>query len=263
MGSLRIVCLLGLTAIVAEAATNREVAEWVIRWEGRVILEGSRKPIRQMSQIPADGFEIVGIDLTGAVMHPMELQKLAGLTTLRELYLPGPIWNPGGGNEDGTDVFKAIGTLKNLEKLYVGWHYHALTNIRDAAFSHLTSLTSLKEIRCEKCRITNFSMASFSKLESLDLSYSPFSDKGMEGLAGLKNLKRLILRDSLITDAGLKHVAGLVQLEELDLSGTATTERGLENLRGMTGMRKLNLLGAQATDATMEILAGMKRLKTL
>jgi hypothetical protein len=31
--------------MAAHAASNREVAEWVIRWEGRVILEGQWQPI--------------------------------------------------------------------------------------------------------------------------------------------------------------------------------------------------------------------------
>ena len=107
------------------------MAEWVIRWEGRVILEGNRLPINDISQLPPGDFRIVGVDLTGAVMVPGELQKLGTLTALRELYLPGPIWNPGGGNEDGNEVFKALASLTHLEKLYVGWHFNAQINIRD------------------------------------------------------------------------------------------------------------------------------------
>src|SRR5262245_19241670 len=116
----RTVIGLFLASTLALAASDRDLAEWVIRWEGGVILEGSRQPLTDLAQLPAGDFRIVGIDLTGAVMHPGELMKLSGLLTLRELYLPGPIWNPGGGNEDATEVFKMLATLKNLEKLYVG-----------------------------------------------------------------------------------------------------------------------------------------------
>jgi len=119
----QIVILFSLLSTLAQAATPREIAECAIRWEGRVTLEGNRQRVTDVSQLPADGFEIVGIDLTGAVMRPAELEKLNGLVTLRELYLPGPIWNPGGGNEDANEVFKIIGGLKHLQKLYVGWHY--------------------------------------------------------------------------------------------------------------------------------------------
>ena len=160
------------------------MAEWVIRWEGRVMLEGNRLPINDLSQLPAGDFRIVGVDLTGAVMVPGELQKLGTLTALRELYLPGPIWNPGGGNEDGNEVFKALAGLTHLEKLYIGWHFNAQINIRDNGIRHLAALTEMKDFRCSQCRITNLSLASWTKLRSLDLSYSPFTDKGLEGLGG-------------------------------------------------------------------------------
>src|SRR5437764_10592890 len=155
----RIICAVALASVCAHAASEREVAEWVIRWEGRLILEGSRRPITELSQIPAGAFTITGIDLTGAVMVPVELEKLAGLTSLRELYLPGPIWNPGGGNEDANPVFQSIGTLKNLEKLYFGWHFSAQINIRDTGMKHLLDLTELKDLRCAQCRVTNISLA--------------------------------------------------------------------------------------------------------
>src|SRR5438128_1529705 len=127
----RTALVFSFASVFAHAASQREIAEWAIRWEGRVVLEGSRQPVNEVRQIPAGNIEIVGIDLTGAVMQPAELEKLAGLTTLRELYLPGPIWNPGGGREDANDVFKSLATLKNLEKLYVGWHFSAQINVRD------------------------------------------------------------------------------------------------------------------------------------
>ena len=259
----RIIVTLVLASSFLQAASNRELAEWAIRWEGRVIFEGSRQPISDLAQLPAGEFHIVGIDLTGSVLRPAELEKLRGLLTLRELYLPGPIWNPGGGNEDASEVFKVLGTLKNLEKLYFGWHFSAQINIREAGMRNLEGLTELRDFRCAQCRITNFSMAPFTKLRSLDLSYSPYSDAGMQGLAGLKELRRLILRDTMVTDEGLAHLSGLTQLEELDLSGTRVSDKGLEVLRKMPGMRKLNLLGAQATDAIMDILAGMQRLQVV
>ena len=98
-------------AISAQGATEREVAEWVLRWEGSLVVEGSNTPLHDLSQLPPGDFHIASIDLTAAVMHPVELRRLAGLTHLRELYLPGRIWNPGDGNEDKTGVFEALASL--------------------------------------------------------------------------------------------------------------------------------------------------------
>jgi len=164
----RIVFAFALASVCAQAASQREIAEWVIRWEGRLILEGSRQPVTELSQIPSGEFAITGIDLTGAVMLPAELEKMASLTTLRELYLPGPIWNPGGGNEDANGVFKSIATLKNLEKLYFGWHFGAQINVRDTGIKYLLELTELKDLRCSQCRITNISLAPLNKLRGLE-----------------------------------------------------------------------------------------------
>ena len=52
--------------------------------------------------------------------------------------------------------------------------------------------TELKDFHCAQCQITNLNLARFAKLRSLDLSFNPFSDKGMEGLAGMSGLRRLI-----------------------------------------------------------------------
>src|SRR3954451_7125227 len=260
---LRIILAFCLAVVCASAETQRDIADWVIRWEGRVMLQGSRQPITELSQIPPGDIKITGIDLTGAVMLPSELEKLAGLTTLRELYLPGPIWNPGGGNEDANGVFRALATLTHLERLDFGWHFGAQINVRDTGFKHLLGLKELKDVRCAQCRLANINLSALTKLRSLDLSYAPLTDTALEGLVGMKELRRLLLRDTLVTDEGLKFLAGLTQLEELDLSGTRTTERGIEALRKLTAMRKLNLLGARATDASMDVLAGMKRLQVV
>ncbi len=172
----RVILALCIASACAYADTQRDLAEWAIRWEGRVYLEGARQPIVDVSQIPSGDIKIVGIDLTGSVLVPSELERLTGLTTLRELYLPGPIWNPGGGNEDANGVFKSLATLTSLEKLYFGWHFSAQINIRDTGFKHLLALTSLKDIRCSQCRLTNIDLSPLAKLRSLDLSYTPFSD---------------------------------------------------------------------------------------
>src|SRR4051812_23711784 len=119
---LPVIFILGTNfAPIVHAASERELAEWVIRWEGSVRLEGTSPAINDVTQLPPGEIHVTAIDLTGAVMRPVELLRLEELTHLRELYLAGPIWNPGAGNEDKTGVFKALGKLTTVERLAFGW----------------------------------------------------------------------------------------------------------------------------------------------
>src|SRR5215471_13096552 len=61
----RTIIVLTLACTAALAASDREMAEWVIRWEGRVMIEGTRLPVNDISQLPPGDFRIVGVDLTG------------------------------------------------------------------------------------------------------------------------------------------------------------------------------------------------------
>ena len=248
---------------VLALASERDMAEWVLRWEGVLTIEGQRQPIRDLSQLPAGEVRILGVDLTGTVMPPTELVKLAGLTHLRDLFLPGPVWNPGGGNENANYVFQTLAKLTNLERLYVGWHFATTINIRDEGITALRGLTKLKDFRCSQCTLSKVDFSSFASLRSLDLNNTPFTDAGLESLANLKQLRRLLLRDTLVTDEGLKHLAELTQLEELDLSGTRITDKGIASLRKLTLMRVLSVRGAQATDASLDVFAGMTNLRAL
>ncbi len=241
---LRITTLFVFFLQIAAAASDRDIAEWVLRWEGHVTIAGRAQPINNISQL-TDDIHITGIDLTPVVMRPKELVKLEGLKDLRELYLPGPIWNPGGGREDAVAAFKTLATLTSIERLAFGWHYNARIEIRDNEIKQLIGWTKLKDLRCAQCSLANADLSQFPQLENLDLSDNPLTNKGMEGLARLKNLRRLLLRDALVTDDGLKAIAGLTNLEELDLSGVRITDTGIEYLRNLKAMRRLNLLGAQ------------------
>src|SRR5258708_1992494 len=55
----RTILSLCIVSTVALAASEREMAEWVIRWEGRVVLEGNRQPINDLDQLPPGDLRIV------------------------------------------------------------------------------------------------------------------------------------------------------------------------------------------------------------
>jgi len=153
--------------------------------------------------------------------------------------------------------------LTSVERLAFGWHYNARIQIRDNEIRQLTGWTKLRDLRCGQCGLASANLSQFPKLENLDLSDNPFTNKGMEGLAGLPGLRRLMLRDALVTDDGLKAIAGLTHLEELDLSGVRITDKGIESLRNLKAMRRLSLLGGDVSDAAMDVIAGMEHLEIL
>ena len=196
-------------------------------------------------------------------MHPVELLKLTGLPHLRELYLPGPVWNPGGGREDHKGVFAALAKNPSVERVAFAWTYSDRMDVGDAEIKDLFPWTGLTDLRCAQCKLSRLNLAPFVKLRNLDLSYNLFTDEGMEGLAGLKELRRLFLRESLVTDEGLRHLQNVTSLEELDLSGARVGDKGIENLRGLRNLRRLNILGARATDVSMDTLAALSNLEVL
>jgi Leucine-rich repeat (LRR) protein len=257
-----ILCL-GLLWTAAAFADDRAVAEWVIRQGGRVVLTSSPQPVADLAGLPAS-VVITGVDLYGTIIEPKELEQLSGLQQIKELYLPGPSWNPGAGSRlDANEELKFLAPLRTLEKLHFSLHFLTNVNVQDKGMQHLSALTNLKEIRLAQGRVKNFSFAVFPNLEGLDLSYSTATDDVLKSLSGLKHLRRLNLRDTLVTDEGLAHLATVTTLEEIDLYGVKISDRGLAHLKNLRELRKLNLLGGPIADVGAEILSGLPKLRDL
>jgi len=232
-----IALVLFLLASVAFAA-DRDAAEWTIRKHGRVMLNGDRQPISSLSELPKGAFQITGVDLTGTVLDPKELEHLAGLEHVRELFLPGSAFTPASGSRlESNDQLKVIAGMKELERLQFSLHFLPYFNVTDAGLATFAGLTNLKELRCAQCRVSKRGLDPFVNLESLDMSYSQFSNDAMASLEGMHNLRRLYLRDDSITDDALKHIAGLTKLEELDLYGVKLSDAGIAHLKDLKVMR--------------------------
>ena len=73
--------------------TEQRVAAWVLSMGGSVTLHGDTRPISSTADIPSQNFVIRAIDLQGSLVTPDSLSRLEGLRDLRELYLPGTMWN--------------------------------------------------------------------------------------------------------------------------------------------------------------------------
>ncbi len=224
---------------------------------------------RTAADFPAGGaarghIERHGVDLSGTVLAPKDLEHLAGLEHVRELYLPGSAFTPGAGSKlEGNTDLKVIAGMKDLERLQFSLHFLPYFNVTDAGFATFSNLTNLKELRCEQCKVDKRGLDPFVNLESLDMSYSTFGNSAMSSLEGMHNLRRLYLRDTSVTDEGIKHIAGLTKLEELDLYGVRVTDRGIAYLKDLKELRKLILLGAPITDESIPVIAGMSHLREL
>jgi N-acyl-D-aspartate/D-glutamate deacylase/Leucine-rich repeat (LRR) protein len=245
-------------------ATDREAAEWVLRYGGKIRLAGQTRLIESLPQLPEGDFKIASVDLVGTTIDPVDMKKLSGLAELTELFLPGTIFNPGAGSRlDVNDQLKSLAGLKKLEKLHFSLHFLTNINVQDKGLTHLKDLPNLKELRLTQTRVKGSSLAPFTNLRKLDLDYSTFADEGMQYLVNMKQLTHLSLRDTLVSDAGLKHISGLTNLIALDLYGAPVTDAGVKHLAALKKLQKLNLLGASISDEGLDVIASLPALEEL
>jgi len=258
--------LMALSAVgLFAGADERRTAEWIIRQGGQVMLDGG-EPIGAFSNIPETDFRITGINLYGTPTTPRDMERLSGLTELRELYLSSKTYSPSSDKkgEFGEDSFQFLAKLTKLEKLHVSLHFLPTIDITDAAWRHMSGHSQLKELRLALTRITKAEvLAPFVNLHSLDLSQAYVSNDAMIAVGGMTALKRLNLAGTQVTEPGVLHLRNLTNLEDLDLTGIPLTDSGLEAIRSFTRLQKLSLQGAAITDAGMEILMGFPELREL
>src|SRR5438552_4755554 len=261
---------LGLLALPVLAditfADERQIALWVLRRGGQVMVDGVEKPIADPFNLPDRDFRIVMVDLHGSVIEPKQLEAIGKLEHVRELYVPGRVWSPVSDVKApfSDESFQYYQGMKQLETFSAGLTTLAWLDIGDEGVKRLAPLTQLKHLRLNNTTIKDPKcFEALVNLESLDLGDAYVLDNSLAPLANMKNLKRLNLLGTLITDEGLKYLRGLRRMEDLDLYGVKITDAGVEHLRVMTGLRRLNLLGAQITDASAELLSQFRELRDL
>ena len=140
---------IGLLFVMAAllSAADRDAAIWVLRNGGRVILESNPRVIDTLTDLPATDVKVVGVDLFGTSIAPSDLSHLSGLTELRDLWLPGPSFNPGAGSKlDANDELKALAPLHKLESLHFSLHFLTNINVQDKGLAYLSGLTGC--VRC-------------------------------------------------------------------------------------------------------------------
>lgn len=261
---MRLAALLLVPALALAGESDEKVARWTLLMGGRVVLEGAGAPIRDVSELPSGPYQLEVVDWVGVNAVPEDLERLAGLERLRELRLPGPLWNRNAdGGKDLSAQTRHLAGLTTLRKLTFSDHFLDSIRFRDQGLEEIKTLTGLQELGLRQAGITGKSLAPFSALEVLDITLCPVTDEGFASVAGMSNLRRLWAGNTLITGAALAAIESLTKLEDLDLSGTEVDDEGLRRLAGLRKLRRLNLQGTRVTDAAAEILARLPLLEDL
>ena len=92
-----------------------------------------------------------------------------------------------------------------------------------------------------------------SRLESLDLSRTSVSGRGVRALSALPNLKRLRLwQCEKVGDEIAAHLPALKKVETLDLAETGVSDEVLDRLGEMPELRQVFLGGTKASAEGVE-----------
>src|ERR1700674_3161438 len=75
---------LTVTPLFAESV-DRSVAEWTLTMGGRVGLAGQTRRISDIADLPAGDIQVEVLDWVGMNVDPPDLERLGGLTHLKEL----------------------------------------------------------------------------------------------------------------------------------------------------------------------------------
>ncbi len=256
---------LAAVSLGAAAQADRDVAQWTLLHGGRVGLQGAARPVATLDQLaPGDSFEVTLVDWVGVNAVPEDLARLAGLTKLRELRLPGPIWNRNAdGGKDLSGEMRHLAKLGTLERITFSDHFLDNIRFRDDGLIAIGGLDNLRELSLRQAQIKGPGLKPFHLLESLDISLCPVKDEGFATVGAMKQLRRLWAANTLITSASLERLSGLSHLEDLDLSGTEIDDAGIAQLAPLKQLRRLHLASTNLTDAALETIALLPALEEL
>src|SRR5215470_10724463 len=128
-----------------QASPDRIWAEWMLRMGGSVVLEGQRKPITDLTNLPTTDFHIHTLDFTGITMYAAslqdELRHLPPLRHLKELYINGRLWYDQPAPRL-TDTLALFAESTELEKLVLSRPVQTYIPMNDSALKQLEPLKS-------------------------------------------------------------------------------------------------------------------------
>ena len=239
----------GLVALGGPA--DRAVARWTLLEGGRVGI-GDRV-IHDVADLPADDYQLEMVDWVAVNAVPEDLERMTGLRNLRELRLPGPLWNRNAdGGKDLSKLLRFLSPVTSIEKLTFSDHFLDRIRFRDAGLDAIASLTGLRELALRQAEVKGPGLRHFSRLQSLDVTLCPLSD--LEGLTGMKGLRRLDLQGTNISDAAVATLERLSNLETLNLYRTKISNAGLERLSKLTKLQEIDIRYTRVTASGYDAL---------
>src|SRR5438067_64419 len=79
-----------MPASAQDASPDRVVAEWMLRMGGSVVLEGQRRPITDLADLPTSDFRLHTLNFSGVTQWAFaledELKRLPQIPHIKELY---------------------------------------------------------------------------------------------------------------------------------------------------------------------------------
>src|SRR5258708_7229454 len=138
-----------LSAADTKPAGEREVALWVLRQGGTVLLAGADEYTNDPFALPAGDIRLAGVDMHGTVLDPKELEPLRALTGLRELLIPARVWSPASDIKApySDEVFDFFSGMQHLERFQAGLTTLAWLDLWDAGLVRMAPLAQLKDLR--------------------------------------------------------------------------------------------------------------------
>ncbi|QDT69478.1 Leucine Rich repeats (2 copies) [Planctomycetes bacterium MalM25] len=167
-----------------------------------------------------------------------ELQKLGVFLT-----------SSGSGEHVGNANLSLVRTPENFER--------AMELLADLPWLEVVALSG-QQVNEEQLA----SLASLTKLDSLQVSNTGIGDSALAVLARFPALGSLHVNGNALTNACLDDLGSLTSLEVLDLSETDLSG-DLAPLAGLTELNWLVLRGVPLDDAALATLAGLPKLKRL
>jgi len=136
----------------------------------------------------------VAVDLIGHDHRSQRTEDLSSLDELRELLLPGPIFNPRGGQQTDANAELALSPVYIILRSFGSASlFLPKIHVEDKGLAEFKDLTQLRELRLVQTNVHGPGLAPFVNLRALDLGETPFRDDGIS-ISGMTHLQRLSLR---------------------------------------------------------------------